>query len=116
MKDTMNTKAFRPKSDALFLSGMIALAGSYVVLVALLIAGDVCYTTPQTLWEAFAVREIRASFLLSIVSSTITTILALWVAVPLGYLLSRWHMERLDAGGAVGRPWRSRLSNAAIAV
>ncbi len=112
----MNANAFRPKSDAIFLTGMIALGGSYVLLVMLLIAGDVVFTTPQALWEAFAVREIRYSFWLSIISSTITAILALWVAVPLGYLLSRWHLEQLDAGGTAGRPLRSRLTNAAIAV
>ena len=80
---------FRPRSDAAFLSGSVTLGGFYVLLVILLVAGDVCYTSPRELWQAFTIPEIRYSLLLSLVSSTITTILALWVAVPLGYLLSR---------------------------
>ena len=34
--------------------------------------------------------EIRYSVKLSLISCTITTILSLWVAVPVGYLLSRF--------------------------
>ena len=89
---------FRPKSDALFLSAMLALGGAYVVLVALLIAADVFFTTPQELWYALAVPEIRYSFALSIISSTITTILALWVAVPIGYLMSRYDPGLVNRG------------------
>jgi molybdate transport system permease protein len=112
----------RPKSDAAFLSSMVALGGFYVVLVVLLITGDVCYTTPRELWQAFGVPEIRYSLLLSIVSSTITTILALWVAVPLGYLLSRWQMEQTDgsrdimSGRGLRTPRRRRLLHVAFVV
>jgi molybdate transport system permease protein len=93
---TKAREPFRPKSDALFLSTMLALGGSYVVLVVLLIAGDIFYTTPQALWRALTVPEIRYSFMLSLVSSTITTILAMWVAVPIGYLMSRYDPEQID--------------------
>ena len=37
-----------------------------------------------------AAREIRYAVWLSLISCSVTTILSLWVAVPLGYLLSRW--------------------------
>jgi molybdate transport system permease protein len=36
-------------------------------------------------------REIRYAIWLSLISCSVTTILSLWVAVPTGYLLSRWH-------------------------
>ncbi|MCO6459160.1 MAG: ABC transporter permease [Pirellulaceae bacterium] len=41
------------------------------------------------LTEALSKREIRYSIRLSLVSCTLTAILSLWVAVPIGYLLSR---------------------------
>jgi molybdate transport system permease protein len=107
-------RGFRPKSDAAFLSGMVVLGGFYVLLVVLLVAGDVCYTSPRELWQAFGVPEIRYSMVLSLVSSTITTILALWVAVPLGYLLSRWQLEHAEGGRDAARGGRWR--NVAIAV
>ena len=111
----------RPKSDAVFLSGTVALGGFYILLVALLIAGDVCYTSPRELWQAFTIPEIRYSLVLSLVSSTITTILALWVAVPLGYLLSRWQLEQAEDGFAAGiggpaTPRRRRLLDTALVV
>jgi molybdate transport system permease protein len=91
----------------MFLAAMAALGGFYVVLVLLLIAGDVCYTSPAQLWEAFGAPEIRYSFVLSVVSSTITTILALWVAVPIGYLMSRSHLGLLmDEGTSPNRSAR----------
>jgi molybdate transport system permease protein len=45
-------------------------------------------------WEAFVAalgsEEIRYSIRLSLLSCFLTTILALWVAVPIGYLMSRY--------------------------
>ena len=40
-------------------------------------------------WRALASAEIRYAIKLSLISSSLTTLLSLWVAVPLGYLLSR---------------------------
>ncbi len=54
-----------------------------------MLAADVLYTTPAHLLEALRSPEIRFAIRLSLISCSITTILALWVAVPLGYLLSR---------------------------
>jgi molybdate transport system permease protein len=112
---------FRPNSDAAFLTGTFVLGGFYVVLVLLLIASDACYTSPRELWQAFSIPEIRYSLVLSLVSATITTILALWVAVPLGYLLSRWQLERIESGHQRDRldriaTRRRRLANAALVV
>jgi molybdate transport system permease protein len=39
--------------------------------------------------EALGQREIRYSIKLTLISCTITTILSLWVAIPIGYLMSR---------------------------
>ncbi|MEK6246582.1 MAG: ABC transporter permease, partial [Planctomycetales bacterium] len=42
------------------------------------------------LTEALATPEIQKSIKLSLLSCTVTTILSLWVAIPIGYLLSRY--------------------------
>ncbi|MBY0526991.1 MAG: ABC transporter permease [Gemmataceae bacterium] len=54
-----------------------------------MLAADLSFTTPGHLWQALASREIQYAVKLSLVSCSITTILSLWVGVPLGYLLSR---------------------------
>lgn len=65
------------------------LGGSYIILIVALLLADASFTSPGHLWSALASPEIRYAIKLSLISCTITTILSLWVAVPLGYLLSR---------------------------
>jgi molybdate transport system permease protein len=76
-------------SDRGFLLGLGILGGSYIVLIVAMLAADLFFTTPGHLLQAIQNPEIRYAIKLSLVSCTITTVLALWVAVPLGYLLSR---------------------------
>jgi len=45
---------------------------------------------PNPLIQALRSRDIRFSIKLSLVSCTLTTLLSLWVAVPIGYLMSRF--------------------------
>ena len=71
----------------------------YVVLILAMVVADLSYTTPDRLWEALRSPEIRYAIKLSLVSCLVTTVLSLWVAVPLGYLLSRtrfWGKPVLD--------------------
>jgi len=63
--------------------------------VAMLVA-DAAYTTPGHLWAALQSPEIQYAIRLSLLSCTLTTLLSLWVAVPLGYLLSRTHFPGRD--------------------
>jgi molybdate transport system permease protein len=76
-------------SDAPFYIGMCILGGTYVVLIVAMLIADTFFTTPEHLLGAFSSPEIRYAIKLSLISCTITTILSLWVAVPLGYMLSR---------------------------
>ncbi len=76
-------------SDRAFIIGLSILGGSYVVLILAMLAADLFFTTPDHLLESVKKEEIRYAVKLSLVSCTITTVLALWVAVPLGYLLAR---------------------------
>ena len=88
MSDTAPS-GHRPPPDWPFLLILSIVGGSYVVLIVALLAADASFTTPGHLLAALRSQEIRYAVWLSLVSCTITAILSLLVAVPLGYLLSR---------------------------
>lgn len=109
---------FQPRSDRMFLSAVVTLSALYVLLIVLLIAADMFYTTPARLWDALNSPEIRYAFALSMISSTIATILSLWFAVPIGYWMSRHAAGDPDGDGGVnnGSGLRQRLRQFAVAV
>jgi molybdate transport system permease protein len=80
----------RARSDFPFYAGLLILGGVYVLLILALLVAEASFTSPDHLLTALASPEIRYAIKLSLVSCTMTTILALWAAVPLGYLLSRY--------------------------
>jgi len=59
---------------------------------------DASYTSPGHLLEALQSEPIQYAIWLSLISCSITTILSVWVAVPTGYLLSRWQRDGRWAG------------------
>ena len=61
---------------------------SSLPIVSLLV-GDLLFTTPGEIRDTLNDPHIRFAIRLSLLSASVTTILAMWVAVPLGYLLSR---------------------------
>jgi molybdate transport system permease protein len=71
----------------------VVLSSVYLVLIVALLIADASYTTPGHLLHALASREIRYAIKLSLVSCTLTTMLSLWVAVPIGYLMSRFRFR-----------------------
>ena len=79
----------RPRGDRVFLWSLGILGGLYILLVTALLAADASYGTPEFLAKALASAEIRHAIWLSPESCTLTALLALWIAVPLGYLMSR---------------------------
>jgi molybdate transport system permease protein len=84
-------------SDRGFALGLCLLGGSYIALIVGMIAADLYFTTPDHLADALHKEEIRYAVKLSVVSCTVTAILALWCAVPLGYLLSRYRFFGKEA-------------------
>jgi molybdate transport system permease protein len=78
-------------SDAGFYAVLGLLAALYVGLVLAMLAADLYYAAqrPTDVFSKLWTPEIRYSTWLSLISCTITTILALWVGVPIGYLMSR---------------------------
>ena len=78
------------RHDRTFTLVIASLAGIYVLLILALLVSGATFTTPSDVLRALSSGPIRYSALLSIASCTIASILALWVAVPAGYLLARW--------------------------
>ena len=71
-----------------------------MLLIVAMVVADASFTSPQHLWRALGSREIQYAIKLSLISCSIAAILSVWVAVPLGYLMSRHRFpgrELLDA-------------------
>ena len=83
------SRPIRVGSDAPFYLGLGIIGGTYVFLILAMVAADASFTSPGQLWRALASPEIRYSLKLSLISCSLTAILSVWFAVPLGYLLSR---------------------------
>lgn len=88
----------RVGADWPFYLGLILLGGSYVALILITLLADLAFVAIETIGHGHgdAVRQVLVSeevwyaTKLSVLSSTATTVLSLWVAVPIGYLLSRF--------------------------
>ena len=117
-EDVREAQRFRPRSDRAFFAGLAMLGGIYVVLVVSMLVANMAHTFfgsesvdmvttkefaeqhPVRGWllnnpisSAFANEDIRYSIWLSLISCTITTILSLWVSVPLAYVMSRYQFR-----------------------
>jgi molybdate transport system permease protein len=77
-------------SDRPFVFALAILGSTYILLILAMLAADLFYTTPAHLLSALNSPEIRFAIKLSLVSCTLTTLLSLGIAVPLGYLLARY--------------------------
>lgn len=69
---------------------MGGLSSCFVLLIVLMLAADLLYTSREDFAAAFAKPEIRAAFRLTMLTCTASAVISLWVATPLGYLLSRY--------------------------
>ena len=86
-------KRHSPKSDVPFYAGMLALGGMYLLLVVALLVADFGFVafrmSPTRMWEIFAEPAVRASISLTLITCTLSALLSLIVAIPIGYLMSR---------------------------
>ena len=76
-------------ADRRFLIGLWLLGSVYLALIAGMLVADASFTSPNQLLQALRSREIRYAIRLSLLSCSLTTLLSLWVGVPIGYLMSR---------------------------
>lgn len=75
--------------DGLFWFIVFAMSASYVVLILLMLGAGSLHTTGTDFSDALANNYIQYSIRLSLISCTITAILSIWIAIPIGYLMSR---------------------------
>jgi molybdate transport system permease protein len=103
-------------SDKPFLMVLVVVSGTYVLLLLAMLTANAAFLfsaagkpTISPEWSqahpwvaplvdhpigaALADSNIQDSIYLSLISCTMTTILSLWVAVPVGYLLSRYQFR-----------------------
>ena len=66
---------------------------SFVVTGAAKPPAKLSLSKPNPLVQALRSRDIRFSIKLSLISCTLTTLLSLWVAVPIGYMMSRFEFR-----------------------
>jgi len=83
------------RSSTAFIVCMILLASFYIVMIVLMLLANVGYLAfsgkgLESLLAALRSAEVRYAISLSLISCSITTVLALWVSVPIGYLMSRF--------------------------
>ena len=83
----------RVSSDLPFLASLWIIGGVYIVLILSLLIADASYSTPSHFLQALQSKEIRYAIKLSLISCTMATILSLWVAIPIGYLMSRYNFH-----------------------
>ncbi len=76
-------------SDAPFFISLAGLGGSYLLLIVLMLAADLAFTSPTHFVQALQKPEIIYAVRLTLITCTISALLSLLVATPLGYLLSR---------------------------
>ena len=81
----------RQLSDVIFFMIMGGLSGCFLLLIVLLLVADLLFTSTQEFALALRKPEIQAAFRLTLLSCTMAALLSLWVATPLGYLLSRYN-------------------------
>jgi len=79
----------RRRSEWPFFLALGVLGSSYVILLVAMLIADATYTSPGDIWSALRSPEIQYAIRLSLFSSLITAQVALWIAVPIGYLMSR---------------------------
>ncbi len=80
----------RRRSDVPFFLVISGLSSCFVLLIVLLLAADCVFTSPSEFIETVTKPEIQAALRLTLLSCTAAAILSIWVATPLGYLLSRY--------------------------
>lgn len=89
---TSEVKAHRTRrrSDVPFFLVMSGISSCFILLIVLLLAADLMFTSLEDFRAAIMKPEIQSAFKLTIISCTVAALLSIWVATPLGYLLARY--------------------------
>jgi len=87
----------RVRSDLPFYSALFGISGIYLLLILGMLLADLWYASTNVsgkeISDIFSDEDIRASVRLTLITCTVTAILSILVAVPTGYLLSRYQFK-----------------------
>ena len=81
---------FRPKRNWPFLLVMAIISSTYILLIVGMMYADLTFTTPGHILQALKSEEIQYATKLSLITCTITMLLSLVVAIPTGYIMTRY--------------------------
>ncbi len=90
----MQPSPHRVRSDFPFYSAILGIAGLYLLLIVGMLAADLWYACTNVSMAEFrallANEDIQYSVRLTLISCTVSAILSVIVAIPAGYILSRY--------------------------
>jgi molybdate transport system permease protein len=72
-----------------FWVSLVAVTAAYLLFIVALLWATASYSTPGDLFQALRTKEIRYSIFLSLLTCSVSSLVSLLIAVPVGYLLSR---------------------------
>ena len=85
------------RSDLPFYSALLGISGVYLLLILGMLVADVWYASTNVSGKEIAAifkdENIRSSIRLTLITCTVTALLSVMVAVPTGYLLSRYKFK-----------------------
>lgn len=81
--------------NRLFWLAMSSLGFAYLVLIIAMLVADLRFADWEDFQELLSDPRVRYSIWLSLISCTVSAILATWVAVPTGYVLARLGRESI---------------------
>jgi len=76
--------------NRLFWATLFGFAGVYLLLIVAMLVADLQFTSLADLSQLISDPYVQYSISLSLISSTIASIMAMWIAVPTGYWLARF--------------------------
>jgi len=88
----LTAKLRRGPSEKPFLVSLSVIFGLYIALILGMLLADAHYTSFADIGRALANPDIQHSTRLTLLCGLITTLLSIFVAVPTGYLLSRYSL------------------------
>jgi molybdate transport system permease protein len=86
----MTSGPLRRRSDGPFYLVMGGISACFIVLIVLLLAADIAFTTWDDFKATFVKPEIQAALRLTLLSCTLAAVMSVWVGTPLGYILARY--------------------------
>lgn len=77
-------------ADWPFVVGLSLLGGSYILLLVLMVVAEFSFASTGEMVRLLKSPDIQFSIKLTLLSCTVSAVVSVWVAVPVGYLMSRF--------------------------